>query len=165
MDTNLSQKEKTFCERYAISQDKYKAYLESGYASTDYKSAIRKANRILGKSEASAYIASFLNNLNVGSELILNRLERIAFSSVEYFLDDTGRLSTETAKENGVLDLAKSITQRRYKDGSVSTKLELLDSQKALDTLARYVVDSTSDLSGDDIIIARVHPSAVAAEE
>lgn len=144
---NLTPRQASFVENYAITLNATSAARQAGYGDTD--GAIRvTASRLLTDPNVKAYLNSILARAHMGRDEILARLERQARGNVGLFLDDNGApdLSTDSAKDN--LDLIQQIdvdvshgtrgTGTGAQDWeSIKTRLRLYSAKDALELLGR----------------------------
>lgn len=142
----LKPKQQLFLNEYLIDMNATQAAIRAGYSP---HSAYSMGQKLLKKGEIQAEIQRKLDNSAMKSDEILQRLTGIARADMGDYLDISSvsfQVDLNKAKESDKLKYIRKIKQHTHiklgkeDDGDEDTHIEfeLLDQQRALETLAKY---------------------------
>jgi hypothetical protein len=141
-ETGLTPAELAYAEAYLLLFNQTRAYMKAFNAT--YQQAVSSVAQWHRKPQITAYITNRLTENRIKSDEVIARIKEHAEASFEDFVDivddpATGKKSIELnlakAAERGKLHLIKKITTA--KRGGRVASIELVDSQAALDKIAR----------------------------
>lgn len=127
----LSEAHKRFVRLYAQSLNKVKAYMEV-YPNSSYNAANVSSYDLLKLPQIKAAIEEEFASVTMSKSEVLKRITAIAEIDVSDFMSDSGELNIAKIKESGAGYLIKSISDTKF-----GKRVDLYDSQKALETLAK----------------------------
>lgn len=130
----LSHKQRVFIEEYLQCWNATESVIKAGYKASNRQRASEIGHQLLQKTPVSEEIRRRVEELAMSADEVLIRLAAQARSSLDDFLDDSGKIDLLKARDNNKLHLL-----HRY---STATKVrgeevELYSSQKALELLGK----------------------------
>lgn len=128
---NLSEKHKRFVKIYAQSLNKVKSYMQV-YPDSTYEAAATSAWELLKNPEIKAALDEEFNASVMTKSEVLQRINAIADINVSELMNDFGEIDIVKVKERNAGYLIKSISDTKF-----GKRINLYDSQKALDSLAK----------------------------
>ena len=146
--TDLTDKQKRFCEEYVIDLNATQAAIRSGYSKD---TANVQGSQNLSKLNIQEYISQLQESkseeLNISQNMVLQELMKVAFGDVKNYFDDNGRLIDINELENEVSASIKSVTVQQEKitsDGNSTfessiKKIESYDKLKALEIIIKML--------------------------
>lgn len=150
----LSEAHKRFVKLYVQSLNKVKSYMEV-YPNSNYNAAHVSAYDLFKLPQIKAAVEEEFNAVTMPKSEVLKRITAIAEIDVSNFMSDSGELNIAKIKESGAGYLIKSISDTKF-----GKRVDLYDSQKALETLAKIyglfndkaevTVNLTQELSAKD---------------
>ena len=146
--TDLTDKQKRFCEEYVIDLNATQAAIRSGYSKD---TANVQGSQNLSKLNIQEYISQLQESkseeLNISQNMVLQELMKVAFGDVKNYFDDMGRLIDINELENQISASIKSVTVQQEKttiqgeafvESSIK-KIESYDKLKALEIINKML--------------------------
>lgn len=144
----LSDKQKRFCDEYAIDFNGTQAAIRAGYS---IKTANEQAARLLANVSVQSYLAEVAEKKRGSNELtaqmVINELAKIAFHNVQDFINGGNSIlelkfldREKTAAVSGIKTKVRNIPGRDGKPGEIETETDLKfhSKEKALELLGRH---------------------------
>lgn len=140
---NLSEKHKRFVKLYAQNLNGVKSYMEV-YPNASYEAAGNAAYELLKNAEVKAALDDEFNASVMTKSEVLKRINAIAHINVNNLMNDYGEIDIAKVRKSDAGYLIKSISDTKF-----GKRIELHDSSKALDTLAKIhrLFDDKSDVT------------------
>lgn len=146
--SELTEKQKRFCQEYVIDLNATQAAIRAGYSEN---SANEQGCQNLAKLNIQEYISQLQQSkseeLNITQNQVLKELMKVAFGDVKNYFDDLGRLIDINELENDVSGSIKSVTVQQEKTelkgesfiSSSLKKIESYDKLKALEIINKML--------------------------
>lgn len=143
--SELTDKQKRFCEEYTIDFNGNQAAIRSGYSP---KTAMEQASRLLTNVKVQEFIQKLQQKtsekLNITKERVLNEYRKIAFSDVRNVLTDNGSLKSVSEIDDDTAGALAGIESfdEYSKDGTflgTNRKIRLHNKLQALQDLGKHL--------------------------
>lgn len=128
---NLNERHKRFVKLYAQNLNATKAYAEI-YPDSSYEAAGTSAYELLKNPQIKEALDEEFNASVMSKSEVLKRINAIASINIANLMDDFGEIDIAKVKKHNAGYLIKSISDTKF-----GKRIDLHDSQKALDTLAK----------------------------